>query len=314
MIRHHFRHYSTNELLGRQQILAWVKEGFEVQQNMPPGKRLFQFTSDTGWEGIIDLQSWFASVMPQSAKMASRCWSVNQLETLFVSCERPLEGLPAELDYQRMESKGNIDNTQIVNSMYSLLTPQGRVWISKMPRFTPIINEQERILLDYVPVDIQFEIGHSAISVTLLRQVHQGDLLLISIKKNLIINNQAVIGSFVYGEEGFMFKEDNEEMLSDAYEEEALGDESVNSDSERLIPCDKISVRLGFVLQQKKLSISQLESLYQGEVLPCQIDAEKNVTITANGAAIARGELVWIEDRMGVEIKELYQEASDGSR
>ncbi|MFU9137573.1 FliM/FliN family flagellar motor switch protein [Erwinia tasmaniensis] len=314
MIKHHFRHYSTTELLWRQQVLSWVKKGFEVQQNIPPGEGLFQFISDTGWEGLIDLQSWFASVMPQSAKMASRCWSVNQLEALFVNSERPLEGLPAELEYQRMESKGDIDSTQRVNSMYSLLTPQGRVWISKMPGVTPIINEHERISLDQVPVDIQFEIGHSAISVALLSQLQQGDLLLINVRKNLIINNQAVIGSFDYVEEGFMFQEDDEEMLSGAYEENASEDESVRSESEKLLPCDKISIRLGFVLQQKRLSISQLGSLYEGEVLPCQIEAEKNVTITANGTAIARGELVWIEDRMGVEVKELYQEASDGSK
>lgn len=310
MIRHHLRHYSTTEMSGRQQILAWTKQGFEIQRNMSPGECLLRFTSDTGWEGIIDLQSWFASVMPQSAIMSSRCWSVNQLETLFINSKRPLEGLPAELEYQRLESKGNVESTKTVGSMYSLLSPQGRVWISKMPRATSFINAQERNSLDHVPVDIQFEIGHSAISVALLRQLQQGDLLLIKSSRNLIIHNLAVIGSFFRNEEGFMFEEDNEEMLDGTYEE----DESVNSESERLIPCDKISVRLGFVLQQKRVSISQLGSLYQGEVLPCQIDAEKNVIVTANGTAIARGELVWIEDRMGVEIKELYQEASDGSR
>lgn len=309
MIKHHLCQYSTKELAWRQQVLAWKKQGFAFNQNISAGEVLLHFASDTGWEGIIDLQSWFTGVMPQNARMSSASWTVQQLEQLFINSSRPLEGLPAELEYNRLESKGVIERKEILDSMYSCLTLYGRIWLHGMPCLALLKNSQQRMAVGHLPVTVRFEIGHSLISAKLLKKIRQGDVLLINNVRNLIISDDLILGSFVRDEEGFMFEDDNDDDISTDF----MNDDAHTAEPEKLVPRDKVTINIGFILQQHRISINDLEDLYQGKVLPCQIDAEKNMTITANGVAIARGELVWIEDRMGIEIKELY-EGSDDSR
>jgi type III secretion protein Q len=68
------------------------------------------------------------------------------------------------------------------------------------------------------------------------------------------------------------------------------------------------------VLQQSTLTVAELESFYQGQIIPCHPDAEQNILIVANGTPVAKGELVWVEDRLGIEVKDIYQEAGDAIR
>ncbi|WP_119712441.1 FliM/FliN family flagellar motor switch protein [Arsenophonus endosymbiont of Aleurodicus floccissimus] len=60
------------------------------------------------------------------------------------------------------------------------------------------------------------------------------------------------------------------------------------------------------MLQKNKIPLSELKSIFQGKVLPCDLAAENNVKIFANGLLIAKGNIIWIEDRLGVEITYLF--------
>ncbi|VTR36791.1 Uncharacterised protein [Serratia fonticola] len=64
------------------------------------------FRADSGWEGMIDLYAWFASMMPEHAGLASSAFSWTQLESLFFSCEFPLEMGIAEFVYQKLTNLG----------------------------------------------------------------------------------------------------------------------------------------------------------------------------------------------------------------
>ena len=99
---------------------------------------------------------------------------------------------------------------------------------------------------------------------------------------------------------------DEEGMMEDEY---LLEEEEPEEEMPRLMHRDKIKLNLEFVLQQERLTLDKVESFFQGQILPCRPEAEKNMLITVNGMAIARGELVWLEDRPGVEILEIYPEA-----
>ena len=79
-------------------------------------------------------------------------------------------------------------------------------------------------------------------------------------------------------------------------------------DNSEIASRDKIPVNLSFILQRKVVSVSDLESLYKGQVMPVEHDIEKRIEIRANGVLLARGEIVNIDDRLGVEINELYNE------
>ncbi|WP_279051169.1 FliM/FliN family flagellar motor switch protein [Cedecea davisae] len=317
MIAEHLRRYSSVELAWQQHILRWNSQGFLFQQNIAPGEALLHFVSDAGWEGVIDLQEWFARVMPQSANMASSSWSLAQLEALFLNATRPLEGLPEELEYHQLASKGLIEGAKMTDSMYSCQLPHGRVWFCGIPENLSLPKYTGgRVEVGHLPIDIHFEVGHSFISLSLLKRVKTGDLLLVNNMHNLIFSAGKLLGKFIRNEDGFMFEDENDfiETDFDEYETNYENEDEVESKRQKLMSRDKVLVKLGFVLQQTRISIDELESLYQGKVLPCQPDAEKNVTITANGVAIARGEVVWVEDRLGIEVKELYQGPGDDPR
>lgn len=310
-MREHLRHCSSSELAWRQHIVRWKNQGIAFQQGIRPGEVLLNFVSDTGWEGVIDLQAWFASVMPHSAKMSSSSWSGQQLEELFLNSTRPLEGLPEELEYCQLASKGILARKNITDSMYSCQLQHGRIWFCGIPdNLAPTRHSTGGIGVGRLPIDIQFEVGHSFININLLKRVQIGDVLLVNKNKNVAFSAGNIIGEFSRNKDGFMF--DVEDDYTDMDFDDAESD--IKSEPPKLMPRDKISVKLGFILQQSRISIDELESLYQGMILPCEPDAEKNITITANGVAIARGEVVWIEDRLGVEVKALYQEPGDDSR
>lgn len=62
-----------------------------------------------------------------------------------------------------------------------------------------------------------------------------------------------------------------------------------------------LSARVGSV----SLSIEQLFALKKGEVLPMNESLDAPITLLLNGKAVARGELVAVEDNFGVRITEL---------
>lgn len=70
----------------------------------------------------------------------------------------------------------------------------------------------------------------------------------------------------------------------------------------------ELPLRLEFILQQSTVSVSQLGDLYLGQLLPLIPNAEKLIEVKANGVLIARGELVQVDGRLGVELSEIQQE------
>lgn len=318
MIGQHLRQLSVGELAWRQQLLTWKKKGFDVRQNISPGEHLLHFTSDSGWEGIIDLANWFAIEVPQSAEMSSQSWSLEQLETLFLNSKRPIDDLPDELEYQRLESKGFIQRTNILDSTYSCLTPQGRVWLYGLPTVGVHEYPYGELNVARLPLTLSYELGRSDISIGLLKRVAEGDVLFINHECYRVLSGNQVLSKYNKFEDGLMFSDENEDLYDEEMDSEEIDDEHSESmpigNVDKLLPRDKIMITLSFVLQQSKISIAELESLYQGKVMPCDLEAEKNVLIMANGVAIARGEVIWIEDRMGIDIKDIYQEAGNDSR
>ncbi|HGJ5855422.1 FliM/FliN family flagellar motor switch protein [Arsenophonus nasoniae] len=73
-----------------------------------------------------------------------------------------------------------------------------------------------------------------------------------------------------------------------------------------MISKDDIPITLEYILQKRKIPLLELENIFQGKVLPCDLAAENNVKIVANGVLIAKGNIIWIEDRLGVEITHLF--------
>ncbi|MFJ2975280.1 FliM/FliN family flagellar motor switch protein [Kluyvera sp. NPDC087067] len=315
MIKEHLRRYSSEERAWSQYIAYWNSQGYQFEQGIEAQGPLLHFITDSRWEGFIDLRDWYASFMPQQARMASISCTVEQLKTLFLNCTEPLVGLPPGLEYQRVESLGLVENSKTIAALFSCVLPHGRMWLNGKRPDAISPPERERTLdITRVPITLFFEIGHSFISYQLLKKIRRGDVLLVNHVENKMKVNGESLAKFVRNEEGFMFDiEDSHEYSENA--DFVVADESSSSAEKKgLVPVNKVKIQLGFVLQTSTVSLQELEGFYQGEILPCNLDAEKSIEITANGAVVARGELVWFDERFGVEIKELCHEVNDDPR
>lgn len=314
MIGQHLRGYSKRELSERRRVTSWQNQGFDVCQRLVPGNHLLHFIADTGWEGIIDLERWFCHRVPQSAALSSASWSPAQLETLFINCVQPIDGLPQDLTYQRLESKGRVDASSVLPQAYACMTSQGRVWLHTFPSHAMLHESIRHFKADDLPLSIQFQIGYSHISTALLKRVQRGDVILVNHEECTVASSNQVLGRFIKIEEGFMFDETDVAAMSERENELSVSEHINEVAATPVRSRDEINVKLNVVLQQSTLTIAELESFYQGQVIPCHPDAEQNISIIANGVPVAKGELVWIEDRLGIEIKDIYQEAGNVSR
>lgn len=67
------------------------------------------------------------------------------------------------------------------------------------------------------------------------------------------------------------------------------------------------------LLQEQLVSFRRLSAFAPGKVLPLAPGINHCVEVRVNGQLLALGELVQLEDRLGVELHEVYRKgASDG--
>jgi type III secretion protein Q len=129
--------------------------------------------------------------------------------------------------------------------------------------------------------------------------------------------NALVLGWYSITEEGITV----DELLNESYEDaaeaalqaspEQAGEDVIQDGQAARAGIARIPVRLEFVLQQNKLTMGELGQLYSGQVISLTPEAEKQVLVLANGAVLGRGELVQMDDRLGVEIIDLYGSDDD---
>ncbi|RKS28780.1 ATP synthase alpha/beta subunit-like protein [Pseudomonas sp. WPR_5_2] len=67
------------------------------------------------------------------------------------------------------------------------------------------------------------------------------------------------------------------------------------------IDLGSLSVRLEFVLASQQIDLASLSQIIEGQLIPLADDAAHHVEIRANGKCVARGELVQLEEQLGVE-------------
>jgi flagellar motor switch protein FliN/FliY len=66
-----------------------------------------------------------------------------------------------------------------------------------------------------------------------------------------------------------------------------------------------VNVNLSALVGTVSMSIEQLFAIKQGEVLTMNESCDAPITLLLNGKAVARGELVAVEDHFGIRITEL---------
>lgn len=106
-------------------------------------------------------------------------------------------------------------------------------------------------------------------------------------------------------------------MLEDIYDDEDEQDaypplHHQEAAEQRRIGINNIPLQLTFIINQITLTLDELSELHIGDVLAAGDGGENSIIICANGALLAKGELVMADERLGVEIQTLCYEAQYG--
>lgn len=187
--------------------------------------------------------------------------------------------------------------------MPTLNTASGKLWINEVSP-TEMIKESlliDSFIIQKIPFNIGILLGSSKISLKLLRRLNIGDVVLINNMCQVVTLNGLYIGEYNQEADGFLVYKNSNPNFS---QKNTITDGGGTNMTDSLIN-RKIPVSISFILQQSVITLSELESLYQGQILPCQMNVEKNIQIQANGLTIAHGELIWIDDCPGVIIQRM---------
>jgi type III secretion protein Q len=69
-------------------------------------------------------------------------------------------------------------------------------------------------------------------------------------------------------------------------------------------------VRLEFILATHDIDLATLSQIVDGQLIPLGDDAARHIEVRANGKRVARGELVQLDEQLGVELIEVYRGTS----
>ncbi|EKF0976922.1 FliM/FliN family flagellar motor switch protein [Salmonella enterica] len=169
----------------------------------------------------------------------------------------------------------------------SLLCSGWPLW--NKPQLRSVITHDE------LTFDLWYVLGYSALSLNTLIDVVVGDIVIIEHICQRIMTGQYVLCGFDYDEQkGVIVKNI---VNSDA------GFNNENEVKEILFEWNDLPVDVEFVLGKLKITLSELEKLSVGDILPLAVNAEKSIRIYINKKLLAVGELVNIDNGMlAVEI------------
>ncbi|STQ90223.1 FliM/FliN family flagellar motor switch protein [Iodobacter fluviatilis] len=287
------RQLTSTEQAWQQAQKGWQAQGIEVSFGLPDVDACHVFSVDGGrWQGLLSLHEWLSCVSPALAEILGSTGDDGQLQALFMATPRPLEFAATELAYDSLQlgQKSQIP----ASAMLCLKTPQGRVWLTDIPAVMKGQDKLDPAWLLTLPVQLIFEIGCSKLSQRAKARLGVGDVLLISEETHWVKSCDVRIGRYWQNEDGIMIEREDEAHLATPTEIPDL--------------LAELPLRLEFILQQSTVSLSELGDLYLGQLLPLLPDAEKQIEVKTNGVLIARGELVLVDGRLGVELLEIQQE------
>jgi type III secretion protein Q len=324
----------------RQGTSAWRPHGMTLRTYVPdtqngplkgphkgpqPDARYIAFhaaDAHGGWDGLIQCDEWLAAVAPGLAALAIPDGCAELALQLFAATPQPLAAM-ALFPYDTITATGLVNGSDLQKTpLAALITPAAMIWLRALPMpptAAPGNTPAVAVWTHDIPASLQFLLGASRLSRGCLSQVGAGDVLLVTDHALRMRCNDHVLGWYSITDEGITV----EELLNESYEDIAAASPQADTEEAGVgagvgnsadanaghaaqAGVARIPVRLEFVLQQNRMTIGQLSQLHQGQLISLEAGAEKSVLVLANGALLGRGELVQLEDRLGVEMIELY--------
>lgn len=306
MLKNYFPTKSHKEINFKQLLISWQKKGISQKKfPLPIGEFLLSFFTDKNWKVIIDLSEWLELIKPDLNGLSMYAWKFEELEALFLNSYTINELLPFELEFNAIYSNGkvNCNDSDYKNIIAMLRTDYGNIWIHDIDNDLNYVSKLEKYKCDHIPVELTLRMGFSKITVLTLNKVNVGDILFVNQQTYDVVIQNKVIGRFTNDNGVYMV---NTNFYDENIDDEISDDNILINSSDKIRSKDDIPITLEYILQKNKIPLSELESIFQGKVLPCDLAAENNVKIVANGVLIAKGNIICIEDRLGIEITHLF--------
>ncbi|VVO48416.1 FliM/FliN family flagellar motor switch protein [Pseudomonas fluorescens] len=292
------RRISEAEYERHRTLAHWRRNGHEVQLARPvKAMRYLSFWAQGAqglWQGIIQPQQWLVNVLPQLPELLSGNVTDDDVLDLFSAAVRPVEINEELLDYNRLFEFSLVQSAEVADIDLPVIPT---VQCSLLLLVAPGIPKRPAVVQPWVermPLKLRCLLGTTTLTANQLMYLAPGDVLCIAIQTNVAILSDRCVGSFTVNNEGISMQYD-----TDSTHPSLQGS-----------PIAEVSVKLEFVLEERTVNLLELNEMVGGQVIPLESDAIRKVEVRAGGQAIAIGELIQMDERLGVELLEVYAEST----
>lgn len=325
MSKLNLRAISKSQVSWRQAQAGWRARGVDVGLALlPKTETLVMVNADDGeWQALINPREWLAQAAPQLAAMAAAVCDIRQIMALFNSTPNPLTFDDGALTYRHLQAQETDASMQDGGIFLPrLVARECSVWLEKLaPRRLDKLKPSYHAFQN-LPLAVKFTLGASVLPIRQAAALNIGDVVLISTLMRQIICQGRRIGHFCQKEEMIMIDESYEEnhdeihdeIRDDVYQDYSLSDsDRQRSSAYAPLPgaINEAPLNVEFILQRRFMSVREVQALFSGQVLEMDPACEQKIELRSNGHLLARGELVQLEDRLGVEIMELSSDKSN---
>ncbi|EXF96146.1 type III secretion apparatus protein SpaO [Pseudomonas fluorescens HK44] len=289
-----------------QAVQRWQLAGHYTGMGRPdPQHEYLSFCacSERGdWHGLINARDWLHHALPQLQALLTVECPAPRIAELLRAVPCPFELTVDALHYRNLTDVELLDPAQVpAQQLPWLATPQGRVWLTALPSARPATEALHSVpWLADLPQRLELILGVSYLSRSSHARLGRGDVLLINDSTRQCVLAGRGIGFFTFTEEGICMEKVDADSTTQAPTEPPA-----STDLSRL------PVRVEFVLATHEIALGELAAIIAGQVIPLAAEAAQGIEVRANGKRVARGELVQLDEGLGVELLEVYRNAGD---
>lgn len=246
------------------------------------------------WQGLVDARYWLQAQLPQLLELLPEQRHAPAARALFSAMPRPFETSLADLEYEHLQivSATHLDGDV---ELPCVQTESGPLWLVQPPLGRACAGS---LLSDWVralPLNLQFSLGRTDLSHTQWLHAAPGDVLVISHTCHRLYLLSRWVGHFLFDSEGLIMNIDSGPQHGPLLEQ-SLQDAQLS---------------LEFILHEHPVTLQQLSEMSPGQVLALDPCAATQVRVMAGRNVVAIGELVQLEDGLGVEILSLCRGPQD---
>lgn len=289
-----------------QAVQGWRRAGHRAGAgrlpNLPGYLRFRARGNDGDWRGLISAREWLHHSLPQLQSLLAVECPVASIAGLFRAVPQPLLPGVEALRYRELDDVELVAPTELpTHDLPWLDTPLGRVWFTQLP-CARVVHEARgsSSWLSDLPLRLELMLGVSHLSLARRIRLNVGDVLRIIQRTQQCWLTDRCLGVFTFTEEGILMQS----TVADAHQQNMPE------------PCsetglDTLPVRLEFLLATHEIDLATLSQIIDGQLIPLADDAARHIEIRANGKRVARGELVQLDEQLGVELLEVYRNPRD---